>query len=103
MVWILIEVLEILFTRQLGDPWRLNAFLLDDVPVDTLEPGLILNVFGAAAQASQSLREILLQKTGDQRAARHRYIGGKFVVADGNALVDVVRICIIKRRVPVQC
>lgn len=99
----MIEVLEVLVTRQLGDPWRLNAFLLDDVPVDALEPGLILDVFGATAQASQTLREILLQKTGDQRAARHRHIGGKFVVADGNALVDVVRICVIEWRVPTEC
>lgn len=102
LVRVLIEVLEVLIARQFGDPWRLNALLLHDIPVNALEPGLLLDVLSAAAQAAQALREILLQQTGDQRAASHRDIGREFVIANRYALVNVVRVRIVERRVPVN-
>ena len=49
LVRVLIEVLEILITGQLGDPWRLNALLFDYVPVDALEPCICLDIFSSAA------------------------------------------------------
>ena len=102
LIRVLVEVLEILVTRQLRDPWRLNTLLLNNVPVDALEPCLGLDVFGAAAQAPQPLGQVLLEQAGDQRAARHRDTGWELVVPDRDPLVNVVRIGVIERRIPVK-
>ena len=61
LIGILIKVLEILLTGELRDPWRLDPLLQYDIPVDSLEPWVILNVFCTSDQAAKSLREVLLE------------------------------------------
>ena len=59
-IWVLIKVLEIGVTGQLRNPWWLDLLLGDHVPVDTLEPDVLLDVFSSIDHAPKSLGEVLL-------------------------------------------
>lgn len=71
MVWILIEVLEVLIAGQLWDPWRLDSLLLYNVPVNALEPSVGFDVLGLVAEAAESPRDILFQKADDELTSGH--------------------------------
>lgn len=54
-VRILVEILKVSRACQLWHPWRLDFLCFDHVPVDTLEPLMLLDVLGGVDHASQSL------------------------------------------------
>ena len=102
-LFVFVEVLEVLVGRQLGYPWRLNALLLDNGPVDAGKPRVFLNVISSTAQAAQSLGHVLLQQSGDEGPCHHGHVRRELVVANRDGLVDLIRIRVVERRVPEGC
>ena len=98
-VWVLVNVLEVLVTCQLWHPWWLDPLLENNVPINTLEPSIILNVFSTSAKAAQSLGQVLVEQARDQLTTSHRHIGWELVAADGNLPINVVGVRIIKWRI----
>ena len=53
LVRVLIKVLEVLIILEFRDPWRLDALLSNNAPVDSLEPTVRLQIFSSAAKAAE--------------------------------------------------
>jgi len=98
-IGVLVKVLEVLSICKLWNPWRLNSFVLYDLPVYSLEPIDCFDVFATSTKTSEALGQILLKKTCNQRSSSDRDVVGKLVVPNGNSSVNIIRVLIVERRI----
>ena len=102
LIRILIKVLKVLIARQLRNPGWLNSFLLHNIPVDALEPRVRFNILCFVAKAAKSSCDVLFQKAYNQFTCRHGHILWEFVISYCNSSINLVRVRIIERRVPIR-
>ena len=99
-IWVLVEVLNVFVARQIRDPRRLDALLLYNGPIDSLEPSVGFHVLSSATQAAESLGYVLLKQTCYKGTSSHRNGFRELVVTYCDSLVDLVRIGVVERRIP---
>lgn len=98
-VRVVIEVLVIRLAVQFRNPGRLNLLLFDRVPVDTAEPGVLLDLLGATFHAPETLADVVLEQTVDQLSPVHVDLRRELKVSDCDLSVDFIGVLVIEWRV----